>query len=187
MEGIERYLNILRRGGVIACATETLFGLLADALNPRAVARVVEIKRRESNRPIAVLIPSIREADEVIDEFPKLGLQLAERFWPGPLTLVMKARAGIPGPLVYNGNIGVRVPGLSPALEIVQAFGGPLTATSANRSMEPPVCTGQKVHCSIGQELDAIVPGFAEGGVASTVVDVTKNQVCVIRKGAISI
>lgn len=185
LDDLDTYLTILRNGGVVACPTETLFGLLADALDRNVVARVAAIKRRRVDDPIALLIPSIDSALALVSEFPRVGRDLAERHWPGPLTLVMQAREGLPRELIRDGKIGLRVPGPSPALELVQAFAGPLTATSANYSSEPAAWNDRQVTESMAAELDAIVPGRAPGGAPSTVVEISRNQVRIIRPGAI--
>lgn len=187
MKNLETYLTILKRGGVIACPTETLFGLLADALDSRAVARVAAIKRRRVDDPIAVLIPSINSASALVTEFPQSGRDLAERHWPGPLTLVMRAREGLPHELTLNGRIGLRVPGPSPALELVQAFAGPLTATSANITSHPAAWSDRQVIETLGPELDAVVPGKSPGGAPSTVVEVSRDRIRIIRQGVIRI
>ncbi|MBN1656356.1 MAG: threonylcarbamoyl-AMP synthase [Deltaproteobacteria bacterium] len=183
----DTYLAILRHGGVIACPTETLFGLLADALNPRAVARVFAIKRRRAQDPIAVLVSSIEMASTLVTAFSDLAFSLAERHWPGPLTLVMRAREGLPSQLLRDGKIGLRIPGPCPAFDLVKAFGGPLTATSANLASRPSAWTDRQVSETIGPELDAVVPGRAPGGAPSTVVDVTQTTIRIIRQGAIEI
>jgi L-threonylcarbamoyladenylate synthase len=184
---LDSYLTILKRGGVLACPTETLFGLLADALDPRAVARVAAIKRRCVDDPIAVLVPSIDSASALVTDFPKAGRDLAERHWPGPLTLVMRAREGLPRELIQDGKIGLRVPGPSPALELVMAFAGPLTATSANHTSEPAAWTDRQVLETIGPQLDAIVPGKAPGGAPSTVVEISRDRIRIIRQGVVKI
>jgi L-threonylcarbamoyladenylate synthase len=183
---LEPYLSLLRRGGVVACATETLFGLLADALNEQAVARVSAIKRRRPDDPVAVLVPSLQAAEELVAEFSGPARQLAGRYWPGPLTLVMRARVDLPAALTRHGKIGIRVPGDSPALDLVRAFGGALTATSANRTSEPAAVTAEQVRASLGGEVDAVVPGAAPGGPPSTVLDVTRQPPLVLRAGAVS-
>lgn len=182
---LDRYVSLLREGGVVACPTETLFGLLADALNERAVARVSAIKRRRASHPIAVVAPSLEAAFELADELPDRARELGERYWPGPLTLVLLARPGLPAALTRDGKIGVRVPGPSPALELVCAFGGPLTATSANRTSEPAAVTAEQVRARLGDEVDAVIEGASPGGTASTVLDATTDPPLVLRAGAI--
>lgn len=187
MNDIGKYVSLLGRGGVIACPTETFFGLLADAMNPSAVARVCEIKRRRTNDPIAVLVPSIDAARTLVSEFPDAAVRLARQYWPGPLTLVLRAVAGLPEPLVLDGKIGIRVPGPSPAWDIVTAFGGPLTATSANRTGAPAAVTAEQVMMALGDDVDAIVAGKCPGGAPSTMLDVTQVPPRVLRLGAVQI
>jgi L-threonylcarbamoyladenylate synthase len=179
------YIAILRRGGVVACPTETFYGLLADAGDTGAVLRVVAMKGRGAGDPIAVLLPSVDSVSMVASEFPDAARRLADEYWPGPLTLLLRAVEGLPGALTRHGRIGVRVPGPSPALDLVRAFGGPLTATSANRTGQPAAGTDAEVRESLGEEVDGVVPGAAPGGLPSTVVDVTRNPPRVIRAGAV--
>jgi L-threonylcarbamoyladenylate synthase len=178
------YVQVLRRGGVVACPTETLQGLLADARSPAAVARVVAIKHRGS-APIALILPDIAALAEVALPLAPRAQALAVRHWPGPLTLVVRARPDLPSALVQDGRVGVRVPGASLALDLARAFGGPLTATSANPSGLPAARTEADVRRYFPSELDAIVSGDAPGGEASTVVDVSGPVVRVIRAGAV--
>jgi L-threonylcarbamoyladenylate synthase len=187
MDLLDKYVTLLRGGGVIACPTETFYGLLADAMNPVAVARVCQIKRRRADDPIAVLVPSIDAARKLVTAFPDIALQLAQRYWPGPLTLVMRAAEGLPQALVAEGKIGIRVPGTSAALEVVNAYGSALTATSANRTGQPPAVTAEHVIAALGNELDAIVPGQCPGGAPSTLLDVTEFPPRILRAGAVRI
>jgi L-threonylcarbamoyladenylate synthase len=180
------YVDLLRHGAVVACPTETQIGLLADALDPRAVARVSELKRRPAGEPIGVLVPSLEVALRLVRDVSAAAVVLAEQHWPGPLTLVLWAVPGLPEAIVKDKRVAVRVPGPSPALDLVRAFGGPLTATSANRSGEPPCATEDEVRAVFGDALGAIVPGSA-AGVASTVVDLTGDEPRVLRQGAITI
>lgn len=187
IEGLDRYVRVLRQGGVVACPTETLIGLLADALDPAAVDRVVRAKGRAPDQPMAVLLPDAQAWGELAAEMPEAGLRLAEAHWPGPLTLVAKARPGLPAPLVAEGKVGARVPGPSPALELVRAFGGPLTATSANLTGAPVAQNDDEVRRVLGDRVDAVVPGRGPGGIPSTVVDVTCEPPRVLRSGAVAI
>jgi tRNA threonylcarbamoyl adenosine modification protein (Sua5/YciO/YrdC/YwlC family) len=181
------WVRALLGGGVVACATETYFGLLADALDSGAVDRVCALKGRERGVPVAVLLPNVAALSSVSDEVSPSAWQLAQTHWPGPLTLLVRARAGLPGALVKDGKIGVRVPGPSPALQLVQAFGSPLTATSANRSGEPAASTAREVSEAFPSGLAAIVGAVAPGGLASTIVDTTGPELVVVRKGPIEL
>jgi L-threonylcarbamoyladenylate synthase len=178
---------VLRRGGVIACPTETLQGLLADALNPTAVARVVALKRR-GDEPIALLVPDLASVETLIEgALPDAARALAEAHWPGPLTLVLRARPGLAPALAARGTIGVRVPGPSPALELVRAFAGPLTATSCNLSGQPPARTYADVLGYFTGQLDGAVPEDAPGAAPSTVIDATGPALRLLRQGAVRV
>ena len=182
----------LRQGRVVACATETFFGLLADAHNPAAVARVCELKGRDPGMPIAVLLPDLSALPSVCDVDVAAGIdervqQLASRYWPGPLTLLLRARSGLPVALVKDGKIGVRVPGPSPALQLTRAFGAALTATSANLSGQPAARTAAEVSAMFPTGLAAIAGVEAPGGLASTIVDVTGPNLVLVRAGYIAL
>ena len=179
-------VDTLRAGGVIACPTETLVGLLADARDAVAVARVAALKGRDVSQPIGVLLPDLAALSGVASELPARALELARRYWPGPLTLVLPVRADWPAALSKDGKIGVRIPGPSPALELVRAFGAPLTATSANVSGEPAALSGEEALRIFPRGLAAVVPGLAPGGAPSTVLDVSGPEPRLIRAGAIA-
>lgn len=175
----------LRAGGVVACATETLFGLLADALNAAAVEQVCVLKGRDPQQPIAVLLPDLAALAQVSPALPERARLLAEAHWPGPLTLLVPALPGLPAALIKDGKIGVRVPGPSPALELVRAFGGPLTATSANLSGQPAARTLDEVDAAFPSGLAGRVAWPAPGGLASSIIDVTGPEPVVVRAGPV--
>lgn len=178
------HVDLLRSGAVIACPTETQIGLLADALDARVVARLCELKRRPPSEPIGLLVPSLEGALRVVRDVSAEALALAEAHWPGPLTLVMWASRTLPEAVVKDGRVALRVPGPSPALDLVRAFAGPLTATSANRSGEPVCTSADEVRMVFGDALGAIVPGTA-AGLASTIVDLTGDEPRILRQGAV--
>lgn len=180
-------LDVLKRGGVVACPTETFVGLLADAANVAAVERVAEIKGRRTDTPIAVLLPDAEAVSEVARPLSDEARALASAHWPGPLTIVASARPGMSPWLLSSGKIGMRVPGPSPALDVVQAFGHPLTATSANVTGEPPVRSERELSPALRDMVDAVVPGKSPGGSPSTVVDVTRFPFVVLRQGAVAL
>jgi L-threonylcarbamoyladenylate synthase len=184
---LAHYVATLRGGCVIACPTETFIGLLADALDEHAVERVFALKERDAAQPIGVIIPSIEHLDMLVEDVPARARELAELHWPGPLTLVLRARPSVPTPLTQDGKIGVRVPGPSPALALLQAFGGPLTATSANLHGQPAARTLAEARHIFGARVDGYVPGEAPGGLPSTVVDASSETLRLIRPGPIDI
>jgi L-threonylcarbamoyladenylate synthase len=183
---LQRLVGLLAAGGVIACPTETLMGLLAAALDPDAVAHVCALKGRDVRQPIGVLVPDFAALSSVAIEIPALARTLAERHWPGPLTLLLRVRPGLPAPLSMDGKIGVRVPGPSPALDLVRAFGAPLTATSANKTGRAAALSAEEARAAFPVGLAYVVPGAAPGGLASTVVDATGREPVVLRAGAIA-
>ena len=184
---LTRLVALLRAGGVVACPTETFVGLLADARDAGAVAAVCELKGRGVNQPIGVLIPDLAALDLVAIDIAPRARELAQRHWPGALSLVLCARPELPDALKRDGTVSVRVPGPSPALDLVRAFGGPLTATSANRTGEPATRNAAEVRAVFGDALAAIVEGESPGGLASTIIDATTSQLRVLRVGPIDI
>lgn len=184
---MQPFVAALRAGGVVACPTETQVGLLADALDAAAVARVSALKRRPEGEPIGLIAPSVESALSLVIEMTPLARRLAEAHWPGPLTLVMRARPHVPAAVQKDGTVAIRVPGPSPALELARAFGGPLTATSANLSGQPPLSTEAELRAAFGAGLAGIVPGSSPGGVPSTIVDATGDTPVVIRAGALAL
>ena len=179
--------NLLRRGGIVACATETLVGLLADALDAATVIRLANLKGRPVGQAMPIILPHAGLLPMVAKPLSRQAEALAASHWPGPLTLVTWAREGLPAEIVAEGKVGLRVPGLSPARLLLEAFAGPLTATSANLSGEPPTDEPTAISRRLVEHLDAIVPGSAPGGLPSTVVDVTTDPPRVLRFGAIEL
>ncbi len=188
MDNLAALVEILRRGGVVACPTETWLGLLADARDEVAIERVAELKRRPSDLPISLLLPNAEAIAEVSAEPPSAASRsLMDEHWPGPLTILVKAAPSLSPRLTRDGKVGVRVPGPSPAAELARAFGHPLTATSANRTGEPPIRCIDELPDSLREGVDAVVPGMAPGGPPSTLVDATLSPMQILRAGAIKI
>jgi L-threonylcarbamoyladenylate synthase len=186
-EGLAAALAALRRGEVVVFPTETFYGLAADALNPAAVERVVELKGRAANSPIAVIIAERAMLAQIAADVPPLAEKLIARFWPGPLTLVFPAKKGLPAPLVNaEGKIGVRVSSHAIAARLARDLGRPLTATSANPSGKEPARTIAEARQYFAGKLNI----FLDGGVltaehGSTVVETTGDRLTILREGAI--
>lgn len=183
----DRMVTILRQGGVIACPTETFVGLLADGHCPAAIERILRMKGRDARHSLALLIPDLACMADWIEPLSALAQALVAQHWPGPLTLVVPLKRRMHPALVKDGKVGIRVPGPSPALQIAQAFGGPLTATSANLSGALPVMDSQALDRSIAAEVDAIVPGSGVLDSPSTIVDVSTDSPVVLRQGAVKL
>ena len=175
----------LHAGGLVILPTETVYGLAADASDARAVAAVYEAKGRPAFNPLIAHVADLATAQRIA-RFDERALTLAQRFWPGPLTLVLPARP-LPRELTAGGaTVGVRVPQHPVALGILEAAGVPLAVTSANRSGGPDRVTGAEVEAELGDRLSLVVDGVAPGGVPSTVLDLSGKEPVVLREGALS-
>ena len=186
-EVVERAALILRQGGVVAIPTDTLYALAADATSATAVARVFAIKGRNAERALPVIAADEAQVSGLVGELGSLGRRLARQFWPGPLSLVIRAR-GTLAPAVHGGvgTVAVRVPASPLARALARAAGVPLTATSANASGEHPALTAQDVERSLGSIVDLILDGGPSAGrVPSTLVDVTGAHPLLLRDGAV--
>ena len=187
MVDLATLVEVLERGEVVACPTETFLGLLADAGNERAIERVAELKGRPADMPIALLLPDALALAQVASSPSGEAQALMEAHWPGPLTILLAAKPGLSPRLTRNGKVGVRVPGPSPAADLVRAFGRPLTATSANRTGEPPIRSAEELSETLVDGLGGVVPGVSPGGAPSTLIDTTTSPMQLLRSGAIDI
>lgn len=177
----------LRRGNVVVYPTETFYGLGIDALNPGAMARLCEIKGREPGKPIGLIAADMAMVRAIAREIPIAAQTLAVRFWPGPLTIVLPARPGLPQEILNDeGGVGIRVSGDRTARELARALGSPLTATSANRAGEPPAVTIAQTHATFGDRVAIYLDGGKLGAQPpSTVIDFHDGEMRVLRAGAI--
>jgi L-threonylcarbamoyladenylate synthase len=187
---LQRAAAVIRGGGVVALPYERLFGLAANALDGDAVARVATIKDRHDRlsgpRPIAVVLPNREGIAAVSTRISPLAEQLADRHWPGPLTILVEARNTLPGPLVSEkGLIGMRLAGPCPAATLAAHLGVPLTATSANRAGAPEALSHRDIEDLEGVAL--LLEGTVSGPPGSTVVDATGSVPTVLRRGAVSL
>ena len=177
----------LRAGGVVVFPTESVYGLGADAGCEAAVARLVAMRGRDEGKPILVLVRDVAMAETLSAAFPVLARRLAARFWPGPLTIVVPARADLPAALTAGtGTIGVRVPGHPVAAALVAEFDGPVTAPSANPPGAEPPRRVQAARAYFGDAVGAYVDGGELPGGASTVVAVDGDRVQFLRDGLIA-
>jgi len=186
-EKIRRAAEVVRRGGVIAYPTETVYGLGADAFDPEAVGRVYQIKGRDLGKAILLIAAELQGVEELVEEIPPVARRLMEKFWPGPLTLVFRASARVPKELLGEGRtIGVRIPGSRLCRELVREAGVPLTSTSANRSGQPNPRKADEVLRALGESIDLVLDGGpTPSAVPSTVVEVSSGEARLVRPGAI--
>lgn len=186
--GIEKASQIILRGGVVAFPTETFYGLGADVLDLEALQKVFQIKRREENKPLLLLVADQTWLPELVKEIPPVAGKLMEKFWPGPLTLVFQASPHLPSVLTANtGRVGLRISSHPVAQALVQAVGRAITATSANVTGHPSASLASEVSHALGKGVDAILDGGkTAGGVGSTVLDVSGALPNIIRQGTVS-
>ena len=182
-----RAAKIVSEGGVIAFRTDTFYGLGADPFNATAVARIRELKGREENKPILLLLADASVADRFIADRSRAFEDVARKFWPGPLTIVGVAVANLPAEITAGtGTVGVRVPADSDVRELLRECGGALTATSANPSGSEPARSAKEVIEYFGDRIDLVIDsGEVTATEPSTVLDVTTLPPRVVREGAI--
>jgi L-threonylcarbamoyladenylate synthase len=180
--------QVLARGGLVAFPTDTLYALGANALDPRAIERVLTVKGRHHSKPLSVLLPSAGLAGELAAEVPEAVRALMEAFWPGPLTVVLRASSKVPPVLAAaSGTVGLRVPAGALARSLLTAFGGPIIGTSANKSGGADPGDARAVQKAVGGQIDMILDGGRVTlGIPSTVIDCTDTPARILREGAVA-
>ena len=181
--------SVLRRGGLVAFPTETVYGLGANALDPEAVRRIFAAKGRPSFNPLIVHVPDVAAALALVTTWPDAAAALARRFWPGPLTLVLPKRDLVPDAVTAGlPTVGVRVPAHPVAHALLQAAALPVAAPSANRYTELSPTSAEHVERALGDRVDLILDaGPTRVGIESTVVDVSGALPELLRPGTISL
>jgi L-threonylcarbamoyladenylate synthase len=184
---IERAVEVLRRGGVVAYATDTLYGLAVDPRSPTAVARLFAVKARQPGHAIPLIAADVGQAEQTAT-FDPVARRLADAFWPGPLSLVLDARPGLDeAALADDGSIAIRVPASAVARRLAARFGGCITATSANLSGRPAPAGPDEVTRALADRIDLLLDsGPAPGGAPSTIVDARGGSLRLARAGAVN-
>jgi protein-tyrosine phosphatase len=194
---VHRAVQALAEGKLVAFPTETVYGLAASALNEQAVQRLIEVKGRRDDHPLALAIKSVDEALDYVPNLSPLGQRMARRCWPGPVTLVVKDNhpesllrqlpPSVQRSVVPHGAIGFRVPAHRLILDVLRLVPGPLTLTSANRTGEPDAICGQDVVRSLNRDVDLVLDdGRSQFGQPSSVVRVDEHGLQVLRAGVVS-
>lgn len=180
-------LEVLEAGGAVAVPTESYFALAVDATSKVALDQLFALKNRDLSKGVGLMAP-LAGWSACVSQVPAPAARLAAAFWPGPLSLVLPAAPGLDSRLVVDGYVSLRVAGPSLAAELVEAFGRPLTATSANLTGRPPCCTPAEVRAQLPDtEALHVVAGDCPGGAVSTLVRFANDEWQVLRAGAISI
>ena len=176
----------LRRGEVVAYPTETFYGLGVNALDELALARLKQLKGR-GDKATSVLVHGPEMIDRLCRKVPPRALALMERYWPGPLTIALPARRGLPPPLISDGCVAMRESPHPTAQALVEGFGAPVTATSANLAGQPPATSAEAVEAVFEGRCRVLHGGTTPGGAPSTLVRVRGNRIEILRRGAIEI
>ncbi|MDD2362288.1 MAG: L-threonylcarbamoyladenylate synthase [Oscillospiraceae bacterium] len=187
-KGIKKAAELLRSGETVAIPTETVYGLAANALDDKAVRRIFEAKGRPRDNPLIVHISDINRLDELVADIPKSAMILADKYWPGPLTMIFNRSLIIPDSVSAGlSTVAVRMPSHPVARAIIKEADIPLAAPSANRSGSPSPTTAAHVLHDMRGRIPAVVDGGeCIVGVESTVVDLTGNQPKLLRPGGIT-
>ncbi len=180
--------EILRKSGIVAFPTETYYGLAVDPFNSDALDRLYKVKKRESAKPLLVLIDDKSKLSLLVKEIPPVFLPLMDNFWPGPLTLIFNGNDELPMQLTGNtGTVGIRISSHPIALRLTKSFGGPITATSANISGKKAAESVGDIQRQFGSSIETVLDGGRTPGVAaSTIVGLKNNELALIRPGVIS-
>ncbi|WP_448576354.1 L-threonylcarbamoyladenylate synthase [Thermomicrobium sp.] len=186
---IEIAAQVLREGGLVVFPTDTVYGVGAAVDRPDAVARLYVAKGRPLEKPIPVLIADLDQLERLACEVTPEARLLAQRFWPGALTIVVPAQPWLPKEIVREtGAVGLRMPDHPVALAIIRAAGGAVATTSANRSGEREACTVNEAIAALGDVVDLYIDGGrTPGGIPSTVVGFERSGLVVLRRGALPV
>jgi len=187
-EDLNRAVAVLNSGGVVAFPTETYYGLAVDPLNPLALNQLFSMKQRNIDKPILTLVNDSKSLSSLAREIPEIYNRLMEEFWPGPLTLIFQAKLNLPALLTANtSTVGVRQSSHPFARQLVEGFGRPITATSANISGHHAAISAQQVKAQFGDMIDLVFDGGRTPGIiGSTIVGLSGNELKLIREGMIA-
>jgi L-threonylcarbamoyladenylate synthase len=178
-------VRIIEAGGLVAFPTDTVYGLATDLHSEAAIDRIYQAKGRDMSKAIPVLINHLDQIQQIALDLPASARRLAEKFWPGALTLIIPRLPDLPANLSASQTIAVRMPDYPPVLTVLKHC-GPLAVTSANISGEQNPLTAEDVFAQLGGKIDLILDGGpVSGGVPSTIVDCSMDPVIIIRHGAI--
>lgn len=186
---IKQAVRLLKAGKLVVFPTDTVYGIGSDAFNENAVNSIFHVKKRAPDRPLQILISSKDELKYITDSQLEILEQLAFEFWPGPLTIVVPAKKDFPRWVTCGlDTVGIRMPANKIALKLIETFGAPIAATSANISGQPDPVNLQDVIEYLGEEIHLIIDGGpTPGNIPSTVLDISVNPPIVLRQGRLAI
>lgn len=182
----QKALNVIRAGGVVAVPTDTVYGIACSVKNPKAIQSLYDIKIREINKAIPVLIADLDQIDQVAKNLNDQARKLSKTFWPGALTLIVEKNSQLPENLTIHPTVGMRMPAHE-WLRSLMRITGPLACTSANISGEASPATARQVLDQLDERIELIIDGGeCKGGISSTVVDCSTDDIVILRKGGIT-
>jgi L-threonylcarbamoyladenylate synthase len=186
---LEQAVQALRQGELVAFPTDTVYGVGAHAFLPEAVVSLYQVKGRPDELPIPLLLPDAAAMEEVCTDISPVAWRIAERFWPGGLSLILKRAPIVPDAVTSGGpTVAIRVPDYPPVRELCRSLGAPLAVTSANRHGQPPPIVADEVETYLGGRIVLILDGGpCPGGIASTVLDLTVWPPAILRSGPIGV
>lgn len=183
---IQKAVEILHQGGIVAFPTETVYGIGCDAKNTSAINKIYEIKNRSSSKPLTLHFASFDDAKKYAESY-KISEQLANKFLPGALTLIMESKSvsEFASQFAELNTVGVRIPSHKTAQDLLRTFGSPIAGTSANISGDKPLVSAEEIISIFGNQIDMVLKcsECIPTGTASTILDITKNPTVIIRKG----
>lgn len=187
VEGLQEAARIIRAGGLVAFPTETFYGLAADPCNEKALARLFTAKLRPLQRAVLLLVGDRSQLPALVSEIPAPYEPLIARFWPGPLTLIFPARPHLPALLTAaSGTVGIRISSHPLAGKLLEAVGGPVTATSANLSNRPALSSAVQVRQQLAGRIEAVLDAGATSGIgSSTIVSLVAGKLTLVRQGVL--
>lgn len=184
---IQRALEVLQNGGILAFPTDTVYGLGALAFDNFAIESIYSAKNRPIEKAIPILIGDLSDLDQIADDIPNMALRFASRFWPGPLTCIIPKKQTLPPAVSATPTVAVRIPDHVDARALLRAA-GPMAVTSANLSGQSSPTTAQEAYSQLAGRIPLILDGGrTPGGVPSTVVDCTGNKPIILREGPVSL
>lgn len=182
---IDIAVNLLKEGKIVAFPTETVYGVAVISTKKEYFDRLVKVKQRDPSKPFTLMISSIKQVEDII-EINDLARKLINKYMPGEITLILKAKENIPSYLDLNtGFVGIRIPNKKYILDIIDKINKPLLVPSANPNGLPPATNSESVYSYFHEEIEAIIDGKIDSNIPSTVIKIDENEVTYIREGNI--
>ena len=187
LDRLKEPAKIIKEGGVVIFPTETVYGIGTNGFNEESIRKIYEIKKRDFNKPISLLVSDMNMVEKVAKDISDLEYKLMEKFFPGPLTIILNKKKEVPDILTANGNtVGIRMPSGIVARKLIEYAGVPIATPSANISGRPSGTNVNDIKRDFEGKVDAIIDnGESKLGIASTIVKVVENKVNILREGSI--